>query len=166
MPVREILIYSEPVHSGKSTRLMNWCARQEKIQGFVSPDVDYRRKLYDLSEQKLYEFEVTESDDRPAVIIGHYQFLLDTFHRAHAILKDMEKNCQEADASYFWMIDEIGKLELKGNGFEPAFSSFLETFKLNGKGTLVLVVRDYLLEEVIAHYHLSSAKVIRHAWFE
>jgi nucleoside-triphosphatase THEP1 len=145
---------------------MEWCTRQKNIGGFVCPDVDFRRKLFDIQKRCFREFQVTESDERPAVMIGHYQFLLEGFQLAHGLLEEMALQCKEADPSHFWLVDEIGKLELRKQGFEPAFSNFLSAYNHAGKGTLILVIRDYLLEEAIQHYHLTQAKIIHHDWFE
>ena len=63
------------------------------------------------------------------------------------------------------MIDEIGPLELNGDGLEPVISeivNWLDTFE----GKLVLVVRDKLINDVIKKYKLEEKYVMWQPTFE
>jgi nucleoside-triphosphatase THEP1 len=62
----------------------------------------------------------------------------------------------------YLVIDEIGPLELSGRGLEPMVSTILENYERSPKQHLVLVVRDYLLEKVISHYHLRDQILTDH----
>jgi len=55
------------------------------------------------------------------------------------------------------VIDEIGPLELRGEGLEPAVSAVLAAESAAGAlvANLVLVVREGLVDRVIEHYHLG-----------
>jgi molybdopterin-guanine dinucleotide biosynthesis protein A len=85
------------------------------------------------------------------------------FHHARQLLS------QSLQHQYSWTIaDEIGKLELeRKEGLEPAVSELVHHYK-TGKATgkLLLVVRDYLLQEVIRHYALKDAVLLNRSFFE
>jgi len=61
---------------------------------------------------------------------------------------------------WFLIIDEIGRLELNQNkGLEPALGVVINKFiNKEVSGNLILVIRDYLLEECIEKYQLQEAK--------
>jgi len=59
----------------------------------------------------------------------------------------------------FFIVDEIGKLELKDQGLEPELYKLLHSQSLVNT-ILILVVRDYLLEAVIRKYGLNTAELI------
>ena len=55
------------------------------------------------------------------------------------------------------IIDEIGKLELKGEGYHVAFQKLLSSFdnNLNKNKKILLIVRDYLMDEVKNKYQIE-----------
>ncbi|MBK9151541.1 MAG: hypothetical protein IPM26_11285 [Saprospiraceae bacterium] len=55
------------------------------------------------------------------------------------------------------VVDEVGKLEMRDEGFHPLVLELLNVLK--PEQMLFLVVRDYLLEEVIEKYSLQDAVV-------
>ena len=58
------------------------------------------------------------------------------------------------------IIDEIGKLELKDEGFEPGVTALLNKFNnTNLQAELILVVRDYLVQDVISKYNLKDIEI-------
>jgi hypothetical protein len=54
----------------------------------------------------------------------------------------------------------VGKLELAGAGFEPALSTCIAAMHNQTEKTLILVVRDTLLDQVIAKYKLHNCLII------
>ena len=56
------------------------------------------------------------------------------------------------------VIDEIGPMELRGEGFDQILKEILE--KRNGTQTVLLVVRDGLAEEVKEKYKIENRIVI------
>ena len=56
------------------------------------------------------------------------------------------------------VIDEVGRLELRGGGFAPLLSRLLAS--ANTK-ELVLVVREDYLSEALSHFCISNARIIR-----
>ena len=89
--------------------------------------------------------------------ICKFNFAAPAFASARQLL--LEDSRQDFD----WVIvDEIGKLELKGEGLEPAAAEVIEYYKTGrAKGRLLLVVRDELVEQAVKHYGLVEYRIIR-----
>lgn len=158
----KIYIYSNPIRSGKTTLLYQWLDSQKKAYGFLTPDIDGKRKLFDISSKSYLDFELDENaTSENKISIGRFDFDSAVFKRAQEILlsgKDKDND--------WTIVDEVGKLELNQSGLEPALSSVIKHFqsgKANGK--LILVIRDYILENCIKHYNLYDAKIIGNSFF-
>ena len=85
------------------------------------------------------------------MIIGNYIFSIEVFDWAKRQIQKAVKT-----GNQWLIIDEIGPLELKGQGLEPAISEILQNYKLSRDHRLLLVVRENLIEEVIKHYQLQN----------
>jgi nucleoside-triphosphatase THEP1 len=165
----KILIYSEAVHSGKTSRLKKWAEAHRFSEGFLCPDLDGRRMLMKLPEGAFYPYQMQGHDmgDRQDVVaVGKYFFRADAFALSRQWILAMKNRCKQSRVGEYWVIDEAGKLELKNQGLEPALGELLEEAKNNGAGNLILVVRDFLTQDMIAKYGLGEAEVIQHAFFE
>jgi nucleoside-triphosphatase THEP1 len=55
-----------------------------------------------------------------------------------------------------FVIDEVGKLELKGEGFDSGLKKLFSLHQQNREKIIVLIVRDYLVDEVIKRYNISA----------
>jgi nucleoside-triphosphatase THEP1 len=155
---RGIYILSRPVHSGKTTLLMNWVAQTKNVGGILCPDINGLRKLYDISSKKMYDFQLKLSDTSGSITqICNYSFDDNIFKIARELLMDSVKMSFD-----YVIVDEIGKLELhKKSGLEPAVSAIIHHYNVKtNKGKLLLVIRDYLLEESIKHYKLEEAVLL------
>jgi nucleoside-triphosphatase THEP1 len=153
--MNDIIVFTGPVQSGKTTFLRSLFEDRKDVSGFLCPDVNGLRCFFDLNSKELLEFEVPHAGDGLSVInIGKFAFRSDIFAKA----KRMISQASDISSSVF-IIDEIGKLELKGLGLEPELKKMLHErpSKIN---TLIVVVRDYLLDDVIKRYSLSDAVVI------
>lgn len=151
-PTNKIYLLSEPVHSGKTSALFNFVKEHSGAAGFICPDIDGKRHLLNLSDHQIHPFQIDAPKSEQDIIVGKYIFSHTTFQIAHSILKSA------ADVKFnYFVIDEIGKLELDNKGLEPALSKALSVLK---NTRLILVVRDYLLKDVIAHYKLDNADII------
>ena len=148
---KNIFIYTGPVHTGKTTRLMQWAASQNKIDGIFQPVIDDKRFIYHIASRTLKMLEMpAKTSNKQVIKIGKYHFSQETFSWAQNILL----NCLEKDLEWL-VIDELGPLELDGNGLEPAISKiFTEYEKI--KGNILCVVRDSILENFIEHYQLKN----------
>ena len=149
--MKKIQILTGPVHSGKTTKLMQWAAVQKNIDGIFQPVIDGKRFIYHIGSRtlKILEAEGTLSEHE-LIIIGKYKFRQSVFDWAQNILL----NCMDKKLDWL-IIDEIGPLELGGKGLEPAISKIINQIdELNGN--LLCVIRDSILEEFINHFKLQS----------
>lgn len=157
-----IYILTAPVQAGKTTALMNWAAQKENIGGILAPDADGLRRLYTLHNRQWHSFQLTEAAAKatgPDGVINIGKFYFDA--SAFALAREAVAECLEHPFDWA-VIDEVGKLELKGEGLEPAVRQAVAHFKSPGAaGRLLLVVREALLTEVIAHYGLKECRVIQ-----
>ena len=151
---QNIFILSAPVQSGKTTALATWTQQYSgKVNGFLTPDVHGLRVVQNLCNGEIFPFEriTPEPGD---IQIGRFTFAKSGFDTMRRILNE---NCTLSATPF--IMDEIGKLELKNEGLEPALSRFLHFHKESGT-PILLVVRDYLLTEVIQKYHLQNPVII------
>lgn len=142
----EILILTGPVKTGKTTRLLNWLSDKENVHGIATPIVENKRVFYDLFEKKYFPMEAG-SDENEILTIGKYVFSKNGFKKAEGVI---EKGMQN---SLYLVIDEIGPLELKGEGFCGVLEKVLKVEKRDF--ILVLVVRDRVLSEVLNFFEID-----------
>jgi nucleoside-triphosphatase THEP1 len=150
-----IYILSEPIRSGKTTALLEFCNQQLSVGGVITPDVNGIRKIYYPREKKYADLQI--ENEKEGITVGKFNFSNDAFSNARSVLQELDFD------EYSWIIvDEIGKLELlSANGFEPELSKLIKRFKdYNGDTKLLLVIRDSLLQLGRGFYDLKFAKVI------
>jgi nucleoside-triphosphatase len=150
----EVYIFSRPIRSGKTSTLLEWSQKQAQgsVAGVLAPDIEGRRWLMDLStnEKRLLSADA-ETEEKRIVQIGRYRFNQTAFHWAHRVLRSGFEQVPQ------WLVfDEIGYLELQGQGLEPAVRRILNWNKRIGSTKLLWVVRDELLHEVLDYYGLSD----------
>lgn len=153
---QNIFIFSQSIRSGKTTQLKDWIREKISIGGFLTPDINDTRMLFDIRKQKMYPFQVAEDYQGAVVSIGKFRFAKSGFDTAKDILAN-------ASGSLEWfIIDEVGKLEIEqGEGFEPEVLRIIKRFQLQEmKGRLLLVIRDTLLEKAIEKYDLSGCIIL------
>ncbi|MFA3782675.1 nucleoside-triphosphatase [Melioribacteraceae bacterium 4301-Me] len=146
--INNIYIYTGKIGTGKTTRLLQWASAQKNIDGILQPLIEGKRYIYHLSTKTLKPLETNETSN--SYKIGKYFFNKDTFDWAKIILnQNIRKNLN-------WLIiDEVGPLELNGNGLEPLISELIYNKKIF-VGKIVLVIRESILEKAIKHYKLAD----------
>jgi nucleoside-triphosphatase len=150
-----IYILSGDIRTGKTTALKKWIANWQNVKGILTPDNAVGvRELYHITEDKTYPFQVAK-ESKATITVGRFVFLKEMFQRANEILIN---EFEEGDFE-FLVIDELGKLELKGQGLHRAAQHILCSQK-RVNGHLLLVVRSFLVEEVIERYKLTDYKVV------
>ena len=153
-----IIIFSRPIHSGKTTELLQWCDQQKNISGILMPDINGNRKIMDIKTREVFDIECTDAENtnEPITTIGKYNFYTAAFEKANLIL--VNALSQKTD----WLIiDEAGILELGGKGFYPAIKKAAELYNnKNSSGNLLITVRDSLCEEMIHFFKLGDCRVI------
>jgi nucleoside-triphosphatase THEP1 len=165
MSPHRIYIFTSPVHSGKTTTLQQWLRNNNiNAAGILTPDKDGKRMLYDIAENQYHEMEMDNAcPPEDCLTIGKYRFSKEAFTVAKQILEDAVEKHPD------WLIvDEIGKLELKEKtGLEPVVTHIINSYK-NGStnGKLLLVIRNYLLDEAVNAYGLSNDMIINKHFFE
>lgn len=149
--MKKIHVLTGPVHTGKTTRLMHWASSQKNIDGIFQPIIDEKRFIYHIASRTLKMLESpSNSTDEKVIKIGNYRFSKDVFLWAqNVLLNSLDKNLE-------WLIiDEIGPLELDGNGLEPIITKiFEESEKFCEK--ILCVVRDSMIDKFVEHYKLED----------
>lgn len=156
-----IYILSQPIQTGKTSLLFKW-VQQNKAAGILTPDVDGKRKLYDVSGKVYYDLQLNEGQE--GMRIGRFVFDRQAFEKARQVL---ERSL--ATTAEWIVIDEIGRLELDRNeGLEPTVGNLTSQFKQGSHPDkkLLLVIRDYLLDDAIKQYQLNDATVLPRSFFE
>jgi len=153
--MENIIIYSGPVGSGKTKSLNDWIADKKGIKGILSPQVNGLRFIQDLETKVYHPLEVKEKLE-PVVEIGKFIFLKAGLEKARDILINSALSKPE------WLvIDPIGKLELQGEGFEPAARIVINLYiTTQNRQKLILIVRKNLLKEVVQHYGINDYRLI------
>ncbi|MBX3252952.1 MAG: NTP transferase domain-containing protein [Chitinophagaceae bacterium] len=157
---KDIHILSLPVQSGKTTLLQQWLTTQQDAAGFLSPDIDGIRYLVNIATGRQRRFQLQPGDE--GIKIGRFVFDPLVFEWGKKILLESLKN-----ETGWLIIDEAGRLEINQNkGWEPALTEVIQAFQSQEHNKkLLLVVRDYLLDEAIEKYRLQSAKVLPPLFF-
>lgn len=149
-----IFIFSRPVRTGKTTELMKWIKDKNNVAGFLTPDIDERRMLFNIQTGQYFRLQLSNVNEEESVTIGKFIFSKNAFGAAKDIL---------SDTSAEWLIiDEAGKLEIEQHaGLEPALSATVEFFKGNkNTNKLILVIRDSLVEKAVKKYDLEDAIIV------
>ena len=147
--MKSIYIFTGEIKTGKTTRLQKWVGENPDADGILSPVIDGCRHIVSVksNETRVLEYH---GDDKSTELtkIGNYNFLSSVFEwgRGEVYKAYLQK-------PKWLIIDEIGPLELRGEGLEPEVSRILND-DANSETNVVLVVRKPLLETVIEHYRL------------
>lgn len=152
-----IYILSAPIQTGKTTSLRHWLKTQNNVLGILTPDIADKRMIFDISNKHCFPLECT-ADEKEAIKIGRFSFAANAFEQARQILQ----NACAAQPNWL-VVDEIGKLELEQNiGLAPDITQIIKYYqKHDDKGKLLLIIRDYLLDQAIANYKLQGAVIIQ-----
>ena len=164
MSPNNIYLFTDAIHSGKTTVLQQWLKEQQvDAGGILTPDVDGLRRLYDIGRNEWHPLQVAQGHPQNDILeIGQYRFSLKGFQLAQEIL------LRAAKEDPAWLIaDEVGMLELRRKtGLEPALTEIMNMYQsATCTGNLLLVVRDYLIDEVINMFGLSRDLVIYKSYF-
>ena len=154
----QIIILTGQVRSAKTTALQNWLKGRSGAAGILSPDIGKLRKFYDIASEDYFDFQIDENtnEDLDITRVGRFTFLDSTFKRANDILRQ----AGNSDADYI-IIDELGKLELKKKGLYTSIKYLLDKHnKKELKANLLIVIRDYLLEDAIHFFDLKHYRIV------
>lgn len=151
LQLKKIFILTGKIRSGKTTSLLNWIQSRNDVYGILTPVINDKRIFVDIESQEQFSMEAAEGE-KEIISVGRFKFNPRNFEKAKDIIRiSMNKNG--------WLIiDEIGPLELRGEGFHKVL---LEALHSN-KQKILLVVRHSILEEVKKHFGMAGAIVIKH----
>ncbi|AUC82490.1 nucleoside-triphosphatase [Lacinutrix sp. Bg11-31] len=147
-----IYILTGKIRSGKTSALKKWIENRNDVDGLLCPDNEVGKRYF-LKVKTKEEFELeTELETEEIIKIGSFKFLKSAFSTANDYLI---VTASEAKNSYL-IIDELGKLELKNEGLHCSAEKIIPEYEFNKSEHLILVVRDYLLEDVLIKYNISQ----------
>lgn len=147
----KISILTGPIRSGKTTYLSQLIENKTNVYGVLCPDVDDRRHVKFLPSKETYKLEVDETFENK-ITIGKFHFDAELLTKVSDYLAEIDPT-----RSSLIVVDEVGKLEMKDQGFEPGLSHLIKKIKeTNSDSQLILVVRDYLVDEVVEKYGLMG----------
>ncbi len=153
-----IYIFSRPLHSGKTTELLQWCGLQKNIYGILMPDINGSRKMLDLDTKEVFDVECvdTVNTKQSLTSIGRFYFYTAAFEKANSIVLAALNQMPN------WLvIDEAGKLELDSKGFYKSIAKAVDLYSNNKiSGNLLITVRESLCDEVISFFKIKNAQVI------
>ena len=152
-----IYILTGAIRTGKTTALLDWSKNRGDVDGLLCPDnEDGKRYFLKVKSKEEFEFEV-EAETEEIIQIGSFKFLKSAFKKANDYLISI---ASEARSQYIIM-DEIGKLELKNEGLHLSAEKLISKYMLNEKQHLILVVRDYLVEDILKYFTISEYSVLK-----
>ena len=152
-----IYIFSRPVHSGKTTELLQWCSQQKNIAGILMPDINGSRKILDLHTKEVFDIECTDAANTKELLtsVGRFHFYTVAFEKANKII------LTALDQTPDWLvIDEAGKLEMDGKGFYESIVKAVDLYNNDKPGNLMITVRESLSTEVISFFKVKNVQVI------
>lgn len=152
-----IILFSRPIRSGKSTELKNALPYMGKAGGIISPDIEELRYTYAVSRGTFHPLQSVREIEGETLNIGRFYFFHEGFEMARTLLEEGLNDTFDT-----FIVDEIGKLEMhRKEGLEPTIGNLIQHYK-NPKvsGDLILVIRDFMVEELISHYALDTPKIV------
>ena len=153
--MKNFYLLTGPIQSGKTTRIINWIGNRHDVMGILAPVIENVRYLRDISSGEIRKLDADiDCGSDEIVAVGKYKFNKEVFAWGRSKLLDaLYKNPR-------WLvIDEFGKLELKGEGLEPALTHVVEKAKKNENTDYLFIVRDYLVESFLDYYNIDTGKV-------
>jgi nucleoside-triphosphatase THEP1 len=146
----EVYILTAPMQSGKTHSLVSWSEKRTDVQGILTPVVNGQRFFMNISTRHLFPMEAREGETE-TLIVGRFVFSKANFEKAIQIIRD------NINKEGWLVIDEIGPMELRGEGFHAILKEALAQRKSN----LLLVVREGMAEKVQEYFGIQPAMVVQ-----
>ncbi len=147
----EVLILTAPIQSGKTTTLINWAAKREDVYGILTPVINGKRFFMNANSKEQFPMEAA-ADETATCTVGKFVFSKKNFDKAIQVIR-------ESIQKEGWLIiDEIGPLELRGEGFSDIIKEMLT---IRQHQTIVVVRdKDDMVEKVKEYFNLRHAIII------
>jgi hypothetical protein len=136
-----IYILSAPIHSGKTTSLINWSAARNDVHGILTPVVGGKRVFMNAQTKEQFPMEATGPS---------------TPLRTDVITVGIHIIRNATNKEDWLVIDEVGPLELRGEGFCKVLKEVLAVRKKK----IILVVREGMAEQVKAYFGIDDPSII------
>ncbi|MCK9268935.1 MAG: nucleoside-triphosphatase [Bacteroidales bacterium] len=153
----KVVIITGEKHSGKTTfalHLVNYLKEKNiALGGFVAPGffIDNRRASFEMQALATGEkLPLCSIHPGKGIRIGPFYFDKETLKTGHQLLDP-----DQLGAAKIVFIDEVGPLELKGDGWAAAIDKLMH----HPRFTLVMVVRRSMTEQVINRWQLINVKI-------
>lgn len=142
-----VLIVTGPVGAGKTTRLAAWAAGPADVGGVLQPAGAKGRRFVDLRSGEAFAMEGADA----TVAVGRFVFRQAAFDWAEARILEAVRG----PGATFVVIDEVGPLELRGEGLADAVCAAVAAERVF---SLILVVRDGLVDAVREAFGVPQAQ--------
>jgi nucleoside-triphosphatase THEP1 len=149
---KPVWILTGMIRSGKTTTLVNWSEGHTDVAGVLTPVVNEKRMLMNVKTREQWPMEAAEGE-KEVIEVGRFVFSKVNFDKAVELVR------AGINSSAWLIIDEIGPMELRGEGFHDILNEVLEQ-QQTGQ-TLVLVVREGMVEKVKEKFGLQEATVVK-----
>ena len=152
----KVYILTGEKQSGKSTLLEHWVKSNPNVQGFITLDqIDGIRYIINLASNIIIPYG-SKKHDASAIAIGNWYLNKAGFQVGIDIITNYD-----IKRGGVLIIDEIGNLEMKGEGYSEALLGLMKKLNsIESEMTMLLVVRSSLVDEVIDYYDIQNATVI------
>lgn len=151
-----IYILTGAIGSGKTTRLEKWAEKEKSISGILMPVLDGERHLYSISSGKLVPVEIRGDESPDEIVrIGKFNFSKKIFSWG---IDEILNGFRDSNTI---VIDEIGPLELAGEGFAPAIKQVFKSKTKISEKRIILVIREGMVEQVTNFFSIGDYAVIK-----
>ena len=140
-----ITILTASIQSGKTTSLISWSEKRDDVYGILTPVINGTRVFMNANTKEQFPMEAN-TDEAETLHVGKFVFSKSGFEKAIQLISDAMQN------KGWLIIDEIGPLELKGEGF----AGILKEVLIKRKENILIVVREGLLEQVKNHFTIKA----------
>ncbi len=145
-----IFMLTAATGSGKTTSLIKWSEERNDVYGILTPVVDGKRMFMNAATKEQFPMEAGGSPASTGILqVGKFIFSKDAFEKAISIIRDA------IDKKGWLIIDEIGPLELKGEGFHAVLKEVLA----KRKEKMILVVREGLTDQVVTLFSVNGKSI-------
>lgn len=144
-----VYILTAPIQTGKTTSLINWSKERNDMYGILTPVVTGKRVFMDAHTKEQWPMEANNGEE--TVTVGRFVFSKTGFEKAISIIRD------GIDKDGWLILDEIGPLELRDEGF----SEILKEVLVEKKSKTILVVREGLAEQVINSFGITEFYILQ-----
>ena len=144
MSDNRIYILTGPVQTGKTTNLIEWSSHQSNVFGVLTPVVNGKRVFQDAHTHEQFPMEATEREEE-TLLVGRFTFSKAGFDKAMHLIRNSISN------EGWLIIDEIGPLELRGEGFAEVLKEVLA----QRQHKILLVIREGLIEKINEYFDMT-----------